>query len=209
LRDGLPDGRRRHTDYLDGLVVELEDLEGAFVAAYGAPTPAVIACGVVWATWRAAMETLHNRVTDAEMAYMNIATTQALVDCCDASGVYWAEIRRRLVDPARIVLPGTTSAQMAGADWRRLRGEVGRQYREVAYRPSMGLAVLAHHFTAGWWGMPAYPHQVDQLLLTGRVTRWESSSSDLRTALLERPTSVPVHVWEEIVGGNGLGWLER
>lgn len=60
----------------------------------------------------------------------------------------------------------------------------------------------------GWWGMPGYDAQVDGLVRRRLPSRWRGTRADLAETLRRRPLEVPVEVWEQIVGGNGLGWLD-
>ena len=76
-------------------------------------------------------------------------------------------------------------------------------------RPALYWAIFAEMICPQWWGMPAYPTQVAGLIDTRRVTNWKGTDDELATALLEDPLSVPLDSWEQIVGGNGYGWLDR
>jgi len=46
----------------------------------------MIACGIVVGVWRDALEPLHYRLSNAEMAYTSIASTVAVVEHCAGGG---------------------------------------------------------------------------------------------------------------------------
>lgn len=80
---------------------------------------------------------------------------------------------------------------------------------DLEARPSLAPAIWAELISRGWWGMTDYDVQVVQLLERGVPPRWQGSKEGLAAALRSRPLDVPIEVWEQIVGGNGLGWLDR
>jgi hypothetical protein len=172
------------------------------------PSAEQVACGITHATWRSALEPTHAQFTDAEMAYMNIATTIALIDRC-IGGVDWQSVRTVLLDPDRIVLPSTSARLALGDEWDELQAEVADLVGDMVARPALAPAVWAEQMCRGWWGMPGYEDQVDAFLARVVPSRWQETSEELREALISRPLDVPLEVWGEIVGGNGLGWLDQ
>ena len=56
--------------------------------------------------------------------------------------------------------------------------------------------------------MPGYDEQIDALLARRLPSAWRGSDRELSEALRSSPLAVPIEVWEQIVGGNGLGWLD-
>lgn len=185
------------------------DALAQLTAAFGPVTAEMVACGVVVSNWRDAMEPLHRHLRDHEMAYINIATTRAVAVHCTSDRVDWDAVAAVLLNPDRVVLPGRTCAQVAGDEWGYLREQVEENLSEARRLPPVAHAAWAFMVAAKWWGMPAYDDQVTGLLRTGRVTRWAGTDDELASALRNDPLSVPLEVWEQIVGGNGFGWLER
>lgn len=185
------------------------DALAQLTAAFGPVTAEMVACGIVVSNWRDAMEPLHRNLRDHEMAYINIATTQAVAAHCTPDLVDWDAVHATLLDPGRVILPGRTAAQVTGDDWEDLRDQVEQNLAEARRLPAVAHAAWAFMVAAKWWGMPAYDDQVTGLLRTGRVTRFTGSDTELAAALRGDPLSVPLEVWEQIVGGNGFDWLER
>ena len=174
----------------------------------GTVTGEMVACGIVVQAWRDPMEPLHHRLYDHEMAYINIATTMAVARACGAESVEWPSVWATLRDPDRVILPRRTAKQVAGRDWKPLKTAITRALQAVEKYPPVVLAAWATAICPKWWGMPLYGAQVEGLIAAGRVTRWQSTREALAHALVHEPISVPLEVWEEIVGGGGLGWLD-
>jgi hypothetical protein len=172
------------------------------------PSGEQLACGITHATWRAALETLHGRFSDAEMAYMNIATTAALVEAC-TNGIDWERVRAVLLDPERAVLPSTSAFSALGEEWDHVVVDMEELVDDLERRPSLAPAVWAELMCHGWWGMPDYDAQVDEFLQRGVPSHWQGTTAGLAAALRSRPLDVPIEVWEQIVGGKGVGWLGR
>ena len=179
-----------------------------FTDTVGPVTSEMVACGIVVSCWRDAIEPHYRLLTDPEMAYINISTTVAVAQFCTPTSVDWPGVRSVLLDPDRVILPGRTPREIAHDEWDELCEAVSE--RLDAEQPSaVAHAGWALIVCADWWGMPGYPNQVAGLLKTGRVTRSQRTAKELREALLSDPLSVPLEVWDQIVGGNGLGWLDR
>jgi hypothetical protein len=174
--------------------------------AIGPVSPETVACGIVVGCWRDAMEPFHRLLDDHEMAYINIATTRAVAEFCTPNSVNWGGVRRTLLDHDRVILPGRTVRQVVGRGWGDLYETVRGNLDDAQQRPAVLYAGWAFMVCSNWWGMPGYPDQVAGLE-TDRVTRWQGTPHELGEALLSDPLSVPLEVWEQIVGGNGFGWL--
>jgi hypothetical protein len=172
------------------------------------PSPEVVACGITHATWRAALEAVHGRFSDAEMAYMNIATTLALVEPC-TNGIDWERVRAHLLDPERAVLPSSSASSALGEEWDRVLVDMEELVDDLERRPSLAPAIWAELMCDGWWGMPDYDAHVVEFLERGVPSRWQGTKAELAAALRSRPLDVRIEVWEQIVGGNGVGWLGR
>lgn len=181
--------------------------------AIGPVTREVIACGVVVSTWRDPMEVLHDRLGDHEMAYVNIATTVAVADCCEADEaggtIDWDCVLGVLTDPGRTVLPGRSAKEVAGDRWGSLLANIRESVGGARRQPAIAHAGFAFMVVSNWWGMPGYADQISGLLATGRVTAWTGTEEQLTEALVHDPLAVPLEVWDQIVGGNGLGWHDR
>lgn len=189
--------------------MDQDDAIAQLTNAMGPVGAEVVACGIVVGCWRDAMEPFHRLLSDHEMAYINIATTRAVAESCSAESVNWAGVRRTLLDHDRIVLPGRTVREVVGGGWGELHDAVRRNLDDAQKRPVILHAAWAFMVCSNWWGMPGYEDQVTGLLKSGRVTRWQGTDEELRQTLLSDPMAVPLAVWEQIVGGNGLGWLDR
>jgi hypothetical protein len=163
---------------------------------------------VTHATWRAGLEAAHHLFTDAEMAYMNIATTIALIPAC-TDDVDWDVVCDVLFDPDRVVLPSTSAIDALGEEWDEVSADIEDLVDDLANRPSIFPAVWAEMMCRGWWGMPDYDEQVETLLARQVPAAWRGSGDELGLALRSTPLAVPIEVWEQIVGGNGFGWLDR
>ena len=191
----------------DDLSVDEQRLE-AMKEGRLVPSPEQIACGITHAAWRAGLETVHGRFGDAEMAYMNIATTLALVEPC-INGIDWERVRAVLLDSERAVLPSRSASSALGEEWNRVVVHIEELVADLERRSSLAPAIWAELMCHGWWGMPDYDAQVVEFLEQGVPSRWQGTKAELATALRSRPLDVPIEVWEQIVGGNGLGWLDR
>src|SRR5699024_473437 len=117
------------------------------------PSAEQVACGVTHATWRAALEAAHARFTDAEMAYMNIATTIDLVDAC-TDIVDWDAVCAVLFDPDRTVLPSKTASAALAEDWDEICADMEDLVDDMEARPEIAPALWAELMCRGWWGMP-------------------------------------------------------
>jgi hypothetical protein len=189
--------------------VDPRDALNQLTDAIGRVSPEVVACGIVVGCWRDAMEPFHRFLADHEMAYINIATTRAVADFCTPDSVNWGGVRRTLLNHDRVILPGRTAREVTGDGWGALSETVRENLDDAQQRSAILHAGWALMVCSNWWGTPGYAEQVAGLLETGRVTRWQGTNGELGEALLTDPLSVPLEVWEEIIGGNGLGWLDR
>ncbi len=185
----------------DAMLAQVATQVGPFTAE-------MVACGIVVSCWRDAIEPLHHRLADHEMAYINIGTTIAVAAACSSSTVDWPAVWVTLRNPDRLVLPGRTVKQLAGRDWKHFKAAVTWRLQDCEHRPTLAHAAWATMACRNWWGMPAYPAVVAALVASGKVTRWSGSDAELAAALLHDPLAVPLEVWKQIVGGNGYGWLD-
>jgi transcriptional regulator with XRE-family HTH domain len=171
------------------------------------PTDTMVACGVAYTCWREPIEPEHRHVSDAEMAYMSIATTQVVLPFCTTTAIDWESVTLALLDPTRQVLPARSAAAIFGEDWLEVAKAVTAQL-ELQVVPIQA-AITASLYCQRWWGMPNYERQVKDLMASGVVTAWEDDRDQLADALLHDPLSVPLDVWEQIALGGGFGWNDR
>ncbi|GAA3289614.1 hypothetical protein GCM10020218_058670 [Dactylosporangium vinaceum] len=173
--------------------------------------PVQIACGVVHATWRAALEPWHARlIHDHEMAYLNIATTIHVTSHCDLDAIAWDAIGAVLQDPDRDALPGRTAGALLGDNWSAFTADLADLIDDARAKPPLAMAAWAHLMCGDWWGMPGFDEQVDAVVRSGRVTRFPGTGEALARLLRDDPLAVPLQVWQEIVPeGNGLRWSDH
>lgn len=191
-------------DPLDSSALEAATRDGRLLAALedwmASLAPTEFAACIVGATWRTAVEGHHDLIADAEMAWMNIATTQAVALVCEPEFADTDVLLSVVCDPDREVLPGITASEFFAERWQQLCDDVAEQFEMM---PLPLLAQFGSTMVRSWWGTPAYLARVEAFV-SAAPPEWGDKDS-LRMRLLFSPLSIEPDGWGRIVIG-GIGW---
>lgn len=181
------------------LPLSVQEAAADIATLLGPATPQMVACGVVVRTWRESVEGHHARFSDAEMAYANVATTQAVLPHCSTDRVAWPAVRGVLADPDRAVLPGRSAMEVLGDAWPELSADLAERLEHVEVYPAALMVAFAHVMCPRWWGMPGWRARAAAVAVGGAVTCWRGSAQELDELLAADPTTLPFDVWQQVV----------
>jgi hypothetical protein len=171
-------------------------------------------CGIVVSQWRDAIEPLHFLVSHAEMAFISIATCEALLPVVSRTthlntALDWEPIATVLTDDHRRILGGRTTSELFGEHWEDVKAEVRRRCQHEGDADTLGKFVLwCCRVCPEWYGAPLWEGLVNRFVdyVVEAELPLEMPASTLRFQLLFTPLSLSVETFEWCIR-NGLSCI--
>jgi len=180
------------------------------------PAPGSAALGLVEWSWRNtdAVEYWHSlRVSDVLMAKANITMTRLALPLVEPQGVDWPRVLSEFTEPNRALVDGRLLADIFGAGWPEIVGEVhnklslwqdiDREFGAVTSLRFLAMYQAAISGTHKWWGSVQWPDRcrqaIEEIVTAGLVLPAPYNKARGEDLLIRQLIKKPEHLPDSVL----------